>query len=361
MFAPTRYLSWARRFYGQVRLDLATSGVPTVPLADLGVPPASALDDPGGWARLRAGIARYNDVPEAEAIAALGTTHALWLAYTALTSPGDEVLVEAPTYEPVVRIAEGLGLAVSTFERAGADRFAVDPDRVARALTPRTRVVAVTNLHNPTGVRIPDDTLRALARTVESRGATLLVDEVYAPFDGLTDGAGVFRGSARKLGPNVVTVASLTKCYGLGNQRIGWVLAPREVIAHADDAITASAGMLPLCHAHVALRAFDRIGDLAARVRTSLAGKRERVSTWAAAQGLAWSAPTEGLFGFARVPGAGDLTGVIERTAREREVLVAPGSFFGIPDGFRLSWSRAAMDVEEGLAILAEVLRGVTP
>src|ERR1700677_4833249 len=183
MFAPTRYLDWARRFYGQVRFDLATSGIPPVPSAELGAFDALALDDVTAWPRLREAIARYNDVPAEEAIAALGTTHALWLAYASLTSPGDEVLVEPPAYEPLARIAEGIGAKVATFERAASERHALDPERVARAMTPRTRVVAVSNLHNPTGVRTDAGVLRAIARIAEAQGAVLLVDEVYAPFD----------------------------------------------------------------------------------------------------------------------------------------------------------------------------------
>src|ERR1700738_2211371 len=104
MFGPTRYLEWARRLYGTVRYDLATSGVPTAPRSERGVPDAAQLDDPSGTARLREAIATHNAVPAREAIAARGTPHGLWLAYAALPSPGDDVLVESPVYEPLVRI-----------------------------------------------------------------------------------------------------------------------------------------------------------------------------------------------------------------------------------------------------------------
>jgi aspartate/methionine/tyrosine aminotransferase len=361
MFAPTRYLDWARRFYGQVRFDLATSGMTNVPAAELGLPDAASQDDATGWRRLREAVATYNDVPAGEAVAALGTTHALWLAYAALTSPGDDVLVETPGYEPLARIAEGVGARVVPFERPAGERFALDPDRIARAMTPRTRVVVVANLHNPSGVRADDASLRAAARVAEAGGAVLLVDEVYAPFDALVDEAGVFRGSARKLGPNVVAVSSLTKCYGLGLQRVGWLLGPADVVARAEDAITASCGMLPLVHAHLALRAFGQLVPLAERARAALAGKRERVARWVASQGLTWSAPAEGLFGLVTVPGAGDLTATIERAAREREVLVAAGAFFGVPNGFRLAWSATNEALDEGLGRLAEALRDARP
>jgi aspartate/methionine/tyrosine aminotransferase len=357
MFAPTRYLEWARRFYGQVRFDLATSGMPTVPLAELELPEARRLDDVAGWARLREAVARHNDVPPEQAVAALGTTHALWLAYASLTSPGDDVLVEEPVYEPLVRIAEGCGARVLRFARDASAGFALDPERVARAMTPRTRVVAVSNLHNPTGVRAPDDQLRVLARVAEAGGAHLLVDEVYAPFDALLDDRGVFAGSARRLGANVVAVSSLTKCYGLGPLRAGWLLGPPGVVRHAEDAVTASCGMLPLAHAHLAALAFDRIGALAQRARTALTGKRARVASWAAAERLDFSAPAEGLFGFVTMPGAGDLTPLIEAAAREREVLVAAGAFFGVPHGFRIAWSASADALDQGLARLAQALR----
>ena len=90
-------------------------------------------------------------MPEEESFPALGTTHALWLACAALTSPGDDVLIEQPVYEPLIRIAEGAGARVLHFSRDPRDGFALDPDRIARAMTPRTSMVVVTNLHNPSG------------------------------------------------------------------------------------------------------------------------------------------------------------------------------------------------------------------
>ncbi len=359
MFAPTRYLEWARRFYGKVEFDLATSGIPAVPLSKRGLPPAERFDDWSGVPRLREAIAVHNAVPAEEAVAALGTTHALWLAYASLTSPGDEVVVESPAYEPLVRIAEGVGARVTRFVRDPRERFVLNPDRVAFAMTPRTKVVAVSSLHNPTGVRASPSELRAVALLAEARGAHLLVDEVYAPFDTLVDHRGVFCESARRLAPNIVAVASLTKCYGLGPERIGWLLAPADVVTRANDAMTACCGMLPLSHAHLALHAFEHIGVLADRTRESMAGKRARVAAWVAANeglGLSWSAPEEGLFGLVTQAGEGDLTPIIETAARDRGVLVAAGAFFGVPNAFRIAWSASHPVLEEGLRRLGEVL-----
>jgi aspartate/methionine/tyrosine aminotransferase len=338
MFARTRYIDWALRFYGKVPYDLATSGIPHVAWSDLEVP-LPELDDPTGVPKLRESIARYNLVDVDEVLPALGASGALFMAYAALLEEGDEVVVESPGYEPLTRAAQGLGARVRTFERRADEGFRVVPERVAAAVTPRTRAIAVTNLHNPSGARVDDATLRELALVAEARGAHLVVDEVYAPFDALADG-GVFHGCARRLAPNVVSVGSLTKCYGLGMHRIGWLLAPEGIVERAQAAVIATYGHLALPHANLGAAAFAALPALSRRARALAAGKRAIAEAWVGEHASArWSAPREGIFGLVTVPGAGDLLPLIERLATDDGVLVAAGSFFGVPDGFRLSWA----------------------
>lgn len=358
MFAPVRYIEWALKFYGKVPLDLASSGIPAASWSELGVSEPN-LDDLSAYAAFRESLALYNDVPRNEVVPALGTSHAVFLAYAAMLSPGDEVLVEHPGYEPLTRTAEGLGATVRTFERVAADGFAISPERVAAAVTSRTRVIVVTNLHNPTGVRTSEETLRELASIAEARGAYLLVDEVYAPFDALPED-GVFRASARKLAPNVVAVSSLTKCYGLGMHRIGWVLGPPEIVERAETATIATCGHLPLSHAARGAVAVANVGKLSIRAKAILAGKRDIATQWAATLPHArWSAPTSGLFGLVTLEGGPtNLLPRIESWANEHGLLVGAGSFFGVPNGFRLSWATLPRDrFEAALAKLSTLLR----
>jgi aspartate/methionine/tyrosine aminotransferase len=356
MYPPTEYLRWAIRHYGRVAFDLASSGMTAYPLAELGVP--AVLDDPGNWERLRARIGAFNGVDAGDVVPAMGTTHGLWLACATLLGPGEELLVERPTYEPMHRIAEGHGARATWFDRPPEEGFALDPARVARAMTDRTRVVAVANLHNPSGVRTSDDVLREVASVVAARGAYLLVDEVYAPFETLNDARGIWGASARRLGPNVVTVGSLTKGWGLSAHRIGWFLAPREIVARGEDAWIASLGHAPLSWSAFAVHAFDRLGVVGARARALLEGKRARVESWVATHPeLTWSAPREGLYGFAHARASTeDFRSRIERGIAEHGVIAAPGSFFGVPNGFRISWSIDGAKLDEGLARLDRVL-----
>jgi aspartate/methionine/tyrosine aminotransferase len=356
VFGPTRYIAWANQFYGKVPYDLASSGTPLVSWSELGLP-TPAVDDLAAYADLRAAVATYNDVTVAEVAPALGTSHAIFLAYAAMLGAGDEILVESPGYEPLTRAAEGLGATIRTFPRLAAEGFRVVPERVAAAMTPRTRAIVVTTLHNPTGVRVEVATLRELAAIAEARGAYLLVDEVYAPFDDLPED-GVFRGSARRIAANVVTVSSLTKCYGLGMHRIGWVLGPEEIIERADAASIATVGHLPLSHASYGCAAFGAIGRLAQRSKALFAGKRAIAERWVRSLPNAhWSEPREGLFGLVTLPGRGDLVERIETLARDAGVLVGAGTFFGAPESFRLAW--AACDVsrfEAGLDRLSSLV-----
>ncbi len=356
MIGRPKYLGWAMRHYGRAGFDLASSGAPAFPQSELGA--VSSLDGSDGWERLCAAIARHHRLPRAEAIGALGASHGLWLAYTALLDHGDEVLVEDPAYEPLVLAAQAAGGVVRRFDRGPSMGYALDPERVFAALSDKTRVVAITNLHNPSGARASDEAMRAIAARLERQGGTLFVDEVYAPFDHLVGKDGVFFGTARRLGANVVTTSSLTKTYGLGSQRVGWVLGPEAVITRAMDALVATAGALPTAWAHRGVLALEHVGALAERTRGLLGDKRARVAAFMREQpALSWSAPPAGLFGFAVAPHAGDLLPAIERGIASHDVIVAPGCFFGIPNGFRLGWSLPEDKLDEGLTRLVAVLR----
>lgn len=358
MFGPTAYIAWASQFYGKVPYDLASSGIPPVRWSDVVKEPVD-IDAPGAWVALRDAIARYNDVPVGEVAAALGTSQAIFLAYAAMLEPGDELLVEHPTYEPLLRAAEGLGITVRTFPRRIEAGFALEPEAIGALLGPRTRAIVVTSLQNPTGVRAEDASLRELARMMAARGGHLLVDEVYAPFDDLP-ADGIFRGSARKLAPNVVAIGSLTKCYGLGMHRLGWVLGPPQVTARVLDAVVTTIGHTPLPWAAYGVAAFGALPALATRARELFTGKRAIVERWLTTQPKAtWSAPRAGLYGLVTVPGAGDLRVRIEALAHSHGVLVGAGSFFGVPESFRLSWATAsASALDIALAHLSALTSG---
>ena len=215
------YMHWAK-FKPPVRFPLTGSEVPHFSMENLGISLAD-LDMDGAshprYAPLRERIAARYNVPAEQVVAADGTSMANFLAMAALIEPGDEVLIEHPTYEPLIGAASFLGADIKRFERRAEDGFRIDPNLVRSKITDRTRLIVVTNLHNPSGALADEDELLAIGRL----GARVLVDEVYL------DAVAPTRRSAVHLGPEFVCTNSLTKVYGLSGLRCGWILAEPEL------------------------------------------------------------------------------------------------------------------------------------
>jgi aspartate/methionine/tyrosine aminotransferase len=307
---------------------------------------------------LRESIAWFNEVPVEETAPALGGSHGLWLALQALAEPALEILVEHPTYEPLLNAAAAAGAAVHRFDRGWTTNFTLDPERVLAELAPNIRIVVITNLHNPSGVRAADCIMRTVATALADRGGFLLVDEVYAPFDEIAGPRGTFGSSARHLAPNIIVTGSLSKTLGLGAARIGWVLGPAPVIRRVHDLVAASISEFPATWLHEGAEIFTAIPALVKRARALIGNKRLRVSEWLAERpALAWSMPREGLYGLARVRDAASVRDLVERGIREHEVIVAPGDFFEVPGSFRLAWSLPEDALEEALERLDRLLR----
>src|SRR5690606_29566001 len=189
MYAETQYLSWANRMFGTVTYNLARGGVRPLSLTQLRL---GSTYDARAWDRLRERTAWYNGVRRQEVLPALGTTHALWLALATLVQPGDEVLVERPAYEPLWRVPQQMGANVLRFDRHAERGYALEPAIVAARLTSHTKLVIVSNSHNPSGVKTSDRDLTELAASCARVGATLLVDEIYAPFGSALRSDGVW-------------------------------------------------------------------------------------------------------------------------------------------------------------------------
>lgn len=354
--ARSPYMEWAKRHAG-ARYDLAASGVGSLPLAELPVhlEDLELTGSPGyGYPPLLERLAAKAGVAPENVVTAAGTSMANLLALAALLEPGDEVLIESPTYELLVTAARYLGAEVGRFPRRFEDGFAVDPDAVAAAMGPRTRLVVLTNLHNPSGVRTGDKTLARVAGIARARGARLLVDEVY--LEALFDPA---VRSAFHLGPGIVATGSLTKAYGLSGLRCGWVLAAPELAERMwriDDLHGASA-------AHPAERlsvvALDRLEAIAARAQERLDRNRALLHRFLDGRSdLEAVRPEAGTVAFPRLTGSdGDRVEALCRLLRERhETSIVPGHFFEAPEHFRVGIGAATPIVDEGLRRLGRAL-----
>jgi aspartate/methionine/tyrosine aminotransferase len=346
------YMHWAK-FKPAVKYPLTTSEVPHFRMDSLGVGIAD-LDLDGAshprYAPLRERIGARYGVQVEQVVAADGTSMANFLAMAALISPGDEVLIERPTYEPLLGAASFLGADIKRFERKASDAFRLDPVIVQSHMSDRTRLIVITNVHNPSGVLAEENELRAVGRLVTEAGARVLIDEVYL------DSAVPPRRSAVHLGPEFVITNSLTKVYGISGLRCGWILAEpalAERMWRLND-------LFGVNQAHQAERlaciAFDRIDEVIGDNPTMLEGNRVLFNEFAAHRDDIQCAPArQGITAFPLWTG-GDTERLNEHLIEHYDTAVVPGRWFEMPDHFRLGFGLRTSDFEQALKRLGSGL-----
>lgn len=342
------YMHWAK-FKPPVRYPLTMSEVPHFRMDSLPISIADLdLDGPSHprYRPLREAIAARYKVSVDQIVTADGTSMANFLAMAALIAPGDEVLIERPTYELLLGVASFLGAKISRFERNPADAFRLDPAKVAEAMSDRTRLIVITNLHNPSNALATEEELRAIA----TLGARVLVDEVYL------DSALPPDRTAARLGPEFVCTNSLTKVYGLSGLRCGWILAEPE----AAERMWRLNDLFGVNQAHPAERlaciAFEHIDKVIGENPDLLARNRERWNAFAGSRDDLETMPArQGITAFPRWHG-GD-TERLDALLRERyDAAIVPGRWFEMPERFRVGFALPTPDFEEALNRLGSAL-----
>jgi hypothetical protein len=349
------YLEWAKA-HGYVTYNLAISGVPPMDVSLIS-PSADdftmVTDNEYGWPPLLERIAKRYNVGAECVVLAHGTSMANHLACAALLEPGDEALIETPGYDPLRVVPEYLQCDVRTFERREEDGYRLDMDRIERALTPRVRLVIISNLHNPSGALTDRAALERLAALADMYDVRVLVDEVYLEW---LYGVKNEPHSAINLSPRFVTTRSLTKAYGLGPLRAGWILAE----ARLADRMKRLNGLFTSSMSHpterLAARVFDHAEQLLQSQRERVSRNRKTVITFVeGSPKLSWVRPEGGTVGLVRLK-SGNVGYLVERLLAEYDTLVVPGHFFGAPDHFRIGFGMDGAVLEEGLRRLEAAL-----
>jgi aspartate/methionine/tyrosine aminotransferase len=346
-------MEWAKR-HPRPRFDLCGSNLAPCTIDDL--PGARDIvapngDNDHGYIPLVEAIAGFYGTTSERVALASGASGANFLVLATLLAPGDEVLVEKPAYDPLLGAARLLGAAVKRFERSFDSGFRVDPDAVAAALTPATRLVVITHPHNPSGAALDDETLDALGDLAERHGVHVLVDEVY--LDTLVPPPAPAANRSERL----ISTSSLTKSYGLAGLRAGWVLAAPEVA----DAVRRVRGTVEAIGAfpgeQLAWVAFQNIEALAARAQAILVPGAMLMSDFVAQRReLDWVPPSGGTVAFPRLRGHDDAGPFVERLLAEFDTSVVPGRFFEAPAHFRIAFGGDHAALTGGLEQLGRAL-----
>lgn len=352
------YLEWAK-LHSKARYPLTGSDVVHVPLSELNVQFESLdLSAAGayGYPPLLQKLAEKAGVSVDCVVHAPGTSMANHLAMAALLEPGDEVLIEEPAYEPLLAVAQYLGAKIHRFPRKFEDGFQIDPREVERAISPRTRLIIITNLHNPSGARTPDAALRIVGEIARSIGAHVLVDEVYletcfeSPWK-----------SAFHFGPNFIVTSSLTKAYGLTGLRCGWILAAPNLARRMWRLTDLFSVIAPHIVELLSTCALDRLPQLAARARKILSTNRALLKDFLVSRPelhAIW--PESGAIVFPQLAG-GRVDAFVQLLNEKYQTSVVPGRFFEAPHHFRVGVGGKTEVVREALSRLGSALDEIAP
>jgi aspartate/methionine/tyrosine aminotransferase len=346
------YMEYAK-LHSTAKYNLATSGIQPMTMAELG----ARLEDleidggaPYGYPAFQNRIAAHCGVPPDCVVTAIGTSFANHLAMAACFEPGDDVLIEHPTYEPLLSTARFLGANVIRFNRGVDGGLRLDLREVERAITPRTRLIALCNLHNPTSAFVDEATLAKLGEVARSVGARVLVDEVYL------EAMNPRPLTAFLLGREFVVTNSLTKGYGLGGLRCGWILAEPELARRMWALYDVFSGHNPYPAEALSMIAFDHINRIRGRAQRILAANRPVMNTILRERcDLECDIPEFGTCAAPRLKrGSVD---ALDKLLREKyDTSIVPGRFFEMPQHFRIGIGADPAMTHEGFRRLAAAL-----
>lgn len=329
----SEYMYWARTS-SQSRFNLANSGVQGFPLARLPVRIEDLeINGPStyGYEPLQKALAAKCGVGTENVVATNGASMGNFLALAATLAPGDEVLIEHPTYELLVSAAQYLGAHVKRFPRRREQAFRIDPSEVERLVTAQTRLIVLTNLHNPTSAPVAEETLRRLGDLARAAKARVLVGEIY--LDAMFEQT---PSSAFHLGSEFITTSSLTKLYGLSGLRCGWILAEPDLAtriwrlndlmanipAHAAERLSCIA----LANLALMRERSRQMLDTNRRVLHQFLDQRDDIEATRFAYGTV---------SFPRWK-HGSVDELCDLLRGQYETTVVPGRFFEMPDHFRV-------------------------
>jgi aspartate/methionine/tyrosine aminotransferase len=348
------YILWAKT-QSQARFNLATSGVGSFPLRELPVT-LDQLEINGdstyGYAPLQRAIAKKGGVDPDCVVASAGTSMANHLAMATLIDPGDEVLVELPTYELLTSTLLYLGAVVKHFARTEESGYALDPALVRRVITRKTKLIALCNLHNPSSALASETALREIGGMARSVGARVLVDEVYLDL--------VYTNTPKTsyhLGPEFVVTTSLTKAYGLSGLRCGWILAEPD-LARAMWRLDDLFASIPAHPAELlSVVALENLDSIRERGRKVVEADRVLLREFLDSQDAVSAPRTEfGTTAVLRLEN-GNVDDFLTRLRTDYETSAVPGRFFGLPNHFRIGMGVDNKMFGEGLQRIAQALK----
>ena len=351
----------------KVKYNLSESGVHPMTITDLSEGNNEFVEQiltselnyaqANGVPELRDNIAAlYPGASRDNVIVTTGAAQANFTSILTALDPGDEIVVMLPNYMQIYGIGINYGLHVKTFSLKEELGWSVDIDEVGDVVSDKTKLIAVCNPNNPTGHIMTEDEMNAVVAAAERVGAWLLSDEVYAGAEHHQEVTPSFWGRYDR----VLAVGSMSKAYGLPGLRIGWVVAPADMVDEIwarQDYITISASMLGNKLAAYALSP-EVLPRIIARTRRYVRRGYKNLDNWVQEHSTLFSVipPQAAAIAFVRYHKEVNSSELVQRLIKEHDTYIVPGDLFGLDHHLRISYGLPADYVNEGLGRIYQTL-----
>ncbi len=348
---------WFDRYQYATDYDIGESAVKTLSVKDVDIDLEKILLRYGyhtGHPDLREALAeQYPGLSGDHIVVTTGASEANFVVVSALVKPGDHVIVEHPNYPSLYEVPRSLGCDVSLYALKFENQFRPDMDELKRMITPQTKLVSLTHPNNPTGSMISEEDLQKVVELVESYDTFLLFDETYrhmASDENLLP-------PAASLSPKVISIASMSKCYGLPGIRTGWLATKSPFIL---DSAVAIKEQLSISNnslgEEIALSVLRRKDKFLTDARSRIESNLELVADWMSKQtDFEWVCPEVGVVCFPRINKDMIVNPeeVYRLLAEKYRTFVVPGRCFEMDERhFRIGFGADAGEIEKGLANL---------
>lgn len=296
--------------------------------------------------------ARYG-VAREQILCTTGATSGMALVMKAYLQRGGHVICETPCFDLLPLLAQECGAEIDFVQRKPGS-FTIAPEDLQKLIRRDTRLIVLTNLHNPSGVLLDEDAMLALGAVARKAGVPILVDEVYADF-----ARDRRHRPAALLGNEFITVGSLTKVFGLSGLKCGWIVGEPARLQRIRAAQHGELGLSRVSHAIAAL-VLEDMAPFEEHWRSVLAQSRP-VLEWHqknmhAENLIAGDLPPYGCVYFPEVVGVADTRGLAARLWEQHRILVAPGEYFGLAGSIRIGFGGKADALDRGLTELTKAL-----
>jgi aspartate/methionine/tyrosine aminotransferase len=350
-----------------VDYDMSESGVRPLTLRELvamGFDLDAFLDQPLGYSQSNGTIALREHLAAIYSGAGIeqievtnGTSEANYLVALSQLRPGDEVAMEVPNYMQMPGVARSLGATVRRFRLRQDTGWEPDWEEFERAVTPKTRLLYLSNPNNPTGAVLSDEAMTRIVERCDHTGTWLLADEVYL-------GAEIDRPrttSFWRMSERVIVTSGLSKAYGIPGVRVGWIVGPQRLVAECwsqHDYLTIGPNTMSDRLAQVAVEAPNR-ERCYARTREILRHNLPIARAWIAEFGgrLAWREPQAGAIALVRYDADVPSVEVAERVRTRQSTLIVPGTHVGLEGHLRVWLGGREEFLREGLRRIGAELK----